>query len=364
MGNENINPGQWQQNKPLGTGEGESPIVNTAQNPRVEARTMGSDISSIQTGGDTTPKTYAPQPAPTVASPGASAEKTTGLGPQSFELPKIDLGSQEPSTEPAKKKGGVFVALVVFIVIVGLAALGYFVIYPLFFGESEPTPMVSTAPESQTPPVVPPAEEAPATTTATTTPEAPAPEPEKPAHVSVFKTPADTVMESAAVLTGSSLASITLSSEKKPGLTEVTYREPSGTLVSFKALMQAIFGSDVSSDVLATAFPEANTSGFIYTDANGNRALGIIAQAGSSASLAEIKPALAQAFESGKSLTNVFVSDPGTPGLWKDGQTNGVANRYLTFSNPGFSINYGWSGNVLVISGSYEGFKTTLQHLQ
>ncbi len=367
MGNETINPGQWQQNKPLGTGEGESPMINTAQNPRVEARTMGSDISSIQTG-DATPKTYTPQQAPAAASPSAPAEKTAGVNPQSFELPKMDIGmNQQTPMGPVKKKNGVFVALVVFIIVVGLAALGYFVVYPLFFGKSEPTPIVNTAPEPQVPPTTPPAEEPLATTTATstatTTPETAVP-PEKPSHVSVFKTPADVSAESTSVITGASLSGVTFSSPKAPSVTEVVNKDATGNLVSFGTIMQTIFGGDFSSGALLNGFPSANVSEFIYTNASGNRALGIIAKADAAASLAGLKTAFAQAFEASKGLAGVFAADPGTPGSWKDGQTSGVQNRYLTFSNSGFSINYGWSGNVLIVSGSYDGFKAALQHLQ
>lgn len=360
MGNETTNPGQWQQTKPLGTGEGESPMMNTAQSPRVEARTMGSDISSTQTG-DVGAKTYTPQQTSVTPPPGAPTEKTADLGPQSFELPKIDVEiNQQTPMEPTKKKSGVFVALIVAIVIVGLAALGYFVVYPLFFGESEPIPTVSTAPEPQALPITPPTEEV----TTTTTPEAPAPEEGQPSHVSVFKTPADVSMENASVVTGGSLTNVTFSSPVSPSITEVINKDATGNLVSFGTIMQTIFGGDFSSGILSNAFPSAKVSEFIFTNANGDRVLGIVAEADSTTSLADLKTAFAQTFEASQGLAGVFATDPGTPGLWKDGQTGGVQNRYLTFSNPGFSINYGWSGNVLVISGSYEGFKAALQRLQ
>ncbi len=360
MANDNINPGQWQQNKPLGTGEGESPMINPAQGPRIEARTMGSDISSIQTG-DATPKAYTPQqPAP---APAGTVPSAASLNPQSFELPQIDPGSQsQVPQEPAKKEKGVFVALVTFIIIVGLAALGYFVIYPLFFG-SQFAPVAIQ--ETQTPPITPPAgepsvppvsEPAPATST----PEAP--QPEKPIYVSVLKTPADGSVESASVVTGASLRGFMLPSTQNPSITEVVNKDASGNLGSFGTIMQGIFGGDFSS--LLSAFPETNVSEFIYTDQKGERTLGVIAQINSSSSLAGTKSAFAQIFEASQGLAGIFSSDPGTKGSWKDGQTSGVSNRYLAFSNPGFSLNYGWSGTTLVISGSYEGFKAVLQRLQ
>ncbi len=360
MANETINPGQWQPNKPLGTGEGESPMMNSAQGPRIEARTMGSDVSSIQTG-DAAPKAYTPQPS--TPAPAGSGPSAAPLNPQSFELPQIDLGSQsQVPQEPVKKKKGIFVVLVTFIIIVGLAALGYFVVYPLFF-ESQPAPV--TTPETQTPPPetppaeqpsVPPVSETPATTTPETT------QPEKPIHVSVFKTPADNSMESASVITGASLGSVTLPNTQSPSITEVIQKDTLGNLGSFGTIMQSIFGGDFSS--LQGMFPGTNVSEFIYIGQNGNRSLGVIAEINSSTPLAATKSAFAQIFEASQGLSGIFANDPGTKGSWKDGQTSGVSNRYLAFSNPGFSINYGWSGTKLVISGSYDGFKAALQRVQ
>ena len=365
MGNETINPGQWQQNNtPLGTGEGESPIINTAQGPRIEARTMESDISSIQTG-ETTPKTYVPQQAQTAPSASAGGGGVADINPQSFELPKVDTINQQPQAVPVKKKNGLFVGIVIFIVLVGLAALGYFVVYPIFFGESQQTsPVANITPETETPPVTPPQNETAATSTTAPETSQTTPEQEKPSHISAFKIPADASMEVTSVITGGSLGNITLSTAKNPSIVEVTIKDGVGNLSSFGAIMQAIFGGDFSSGALLNAFPNTGVSQFIYVDAENNRAIGIIAKADQSASLADVKAAFAQTFEANKNYSGLFTTDPGIPGLWKNGQTSGIQNRYLTFSNPGFSINYGWSGNTLIISGSYEGFKAAVAHIQ
>ncbi|MEK9194409.1 MAG: hypothetical protein AAB884_01215, partial [Patescibacteria group bacterium] len=80
--------------------------------------------------------------------------------------------------------------------------------------------------------------------------------------------------------------------------------------------------------------------------------------------LAEVQKEISSHFEQSTSLTNLFLVDPGKPGSWQSGNVSGVANRYLSFSQSGASLNYGWIGNVLVISASYDGFKEVVRRLQ
>ncbi len=387
MANETNQPGGWQPAKPLGTGESESPIVNQPQAPQVGIRTMNSDKSSITTG-DTAPKTYAPQapasspsrgssPAP-APSPVSSAPSAPSFSSQSFELPQIDMGSSPSITPPKPKKNnkGLFVALVTCIVIIGLAAIGYFVVYPMLAGSGSATPPVvsnippqpsNAAPQNPNQPAgaattTPTSTEIVPTSTATTTsPASPVPA----THVTPFKTALDGSITLQSAITGAGLGAVTLpSSSKNPGLTEITYKDGTGNFISFSDIMHTLFGADFASGALYNAFAATSTSGFIYTDAQGNKMLGIVAVANPSASLAAIKSGFAQAFEANQNLKNIFANDPGAQNAWKSGETNGIANRYITFANPGFSVNYGWVGSTLVISSSYDGFKAILGHLQ
>ncbi len=371
MANETNQPGGWEPAKPLGTGEGESPIVPQA--PQVGVRTMNSDKASITTG-DAAPKTYAPQtPAAAPSGNQPSTQPTVPSAPsfssQSFDLPQIDMGSA-PSITPKPKKNnkGLFVALVTFIVVVGLAAIGYFVVYPLLAGPTTPTAPVT---QEQTPtngtsaltptsteniPVLGSTSTATSTETSTT--------PTAATHVSPFKTPLDATMNSTSVLLGAELGSVSIPTSKNPGLTEIVYQDASGNFIPFGDIMHTIFGADFATGALQNAFIATSTSGFISTDAQGNKALGVVAVANPSASLAAVKSAFAQALEANQNLKNIFATDPGAQNAWKSGQTSGVSNRYITFVNSSSSINYGWVGNTLVIGSSYDGFKAILSHLQ
>ena len=171
-------------------------------------------------------------------------------------------------------------------------------------------------------------------------------------------------MNSATVLLGADLGSLSLPTSKNPGLTEVVYQDTSGNFIPFGDIMHTLFGADFATGALQNAFIATSTSAFVSTDAQGVKSLGIVAVANPSVSLAAVKSAFAQAFEANQNLKNIFANDPGAQNSWKSGQTDNVSNRYITFANASSSINYGWVGNTLVIGSSYNGFKTVLSHLQ
>ncbi len=356
----------------IGTGEGESPIVpNQGGTPSFGVRTMGSDLNAVKTGE--TPKPYVPSGALIPPPPPAGmATKDMGGGAPSFDLPKMDFnpptppvvgapgsGTSSPSPIPPKKRGGrgVFVGIITVIIIVGLAVLGYFVIYPMFFA----TPTLQPAPvaENPTPPPVTPTstEIVPApTSTASTTPPAVQP------HVSLFKTPADASLTATTITTGATLASLNIQTSTAPQLVEVTYQDQTGNPVGFASVMHTVFGLSLNAPALQNTWDDQGTAGFVYVDSSGKEWLGYVTAITSNANLSDIQAAFTQAFESNTSWVGAFATDPGTPGTWKSGSVSGVPTRYLPLSS-GASINYAWSGNTLVISTSYNGFKDVLSKL-
>ena len=95
------------------------------------------------------------------------------------------------------------------------------------------------------------------------------------------------------------------------------------------------------------------------------RWLGFAAQLNSSADLTSISTAFSQAFESVSDYSSLFAGAPGAAKIWKASQVTGTTNhRFLTFANSGFAIDYGWVGNKLVISTSFDGFKEIIKRLQ
>ena len=60
-------------------------------------------------------------------------------------------------------------------------------------------------------------------------------------------------------------------------------------------------------------------------------------------------------------LAGAFYENPGVPSEWKDGNADGIATRFIVFSNPGSAFNYGWvSEGTLIMTSSYPAFLKAL----
>lgn len=350
----------------IGTGEGESPLAVPTQN--VTARTMTSDLASMQSSGGGQPRPYVPPPTPPqpapVRPPIIPAQQFVPSRPiqppqpaAPLVRPSVPTPPQKltnpvvPPQRPAPKKKGVLVALVIAIILVALAALGYFVVFPLMNQPvAEGPAAVTPAPETPVPP----------------TPEPPA-QPAAPTggvvqHVSFFTSPAD--MTDTIVLSEVSLPvlknSFVFDTAEVPILREVTFANTQGQPVPAAALANLIDPTTFAPSVMDRL--SADATFFTFTNTHGTW-LGMVLEARDAASL----PTLAmttQAIEDGHSLANYFLLDPGTPGIWKSGQASGLATRYLSFAQSGAALNYGWLGSKLVISASYDGLKAALSRLQ
>ncbi len=359
MENNNIYPGQVpDQGRQIGTGEGESPIIKSAI-PNMDVRTMASDMQSVSSG-NSAPKSYIPSQAPTPANIPVAPSPMSAPADQSFQIPQTDISGNQ-SGEPAPKKGGkgIFTALIVFIVVIGLAALGYFVIYPIFFAApAVPAPAAPVTPPAPEPTPTPAPEPTPTPEPTSTVPASSAP-----AHVSLFTTPADSQINTSVVTSGNALSELTLNASALPNLTEIIYKDSNGNLIKFGDILSEVLGLDISSNsALASAFNDQTATGLVYIDASSTPWLGFAVQL---AAGADASAAFEQAFEGISSYSNLFVNNPGTAGVWKTGQamTGVTGNRYLSFSN-GSAINYGWVGSKLIIMTSYNGFKEAVNRMK
>ncbi len=384
------------QKKMIGDGEGESPLMmNTDKGGGMTMRTMKSDIASMLETGGSAPRPYvpltqpAPAPMPMPASPSqpipqpASVSSSpvspmasvptpkstpSPISPSSFQT----MASNPPPTTPSSpnlsssdlpsQKGGMGKWIIILVAIIGLGALYYYVIYPNFLApQDEPAP----APQLNTPPVIP--------------PPAPTPEPEviptsTPAqlpppiiHTSFFKTKADIVTEVA--LTAPDLQSI-----------QTAFGASPVTVPLFKELMlkqneAQLLLKDFLALVTPGVFSESALEHFegdytLFTYANkdgvfpGYILKGVMASTTRDILQAATKISLEGADKVG--LVNIYPANPGNPSAtWKQGKTGVVVNRYLVFSTPTFatSFNYGWVGDILVVSASYDGFKEALKRL-
>ncbi|MEK7464586.1 MAG: hypothetical protein AAB617_02295 [Patescibacteria group bacterium] len=351
---------------PLGTGEGESPIVPSQGSEKLDVtmRTSASDIKSMQDSGGQVPRPYVPPPSvPTYSPSGLS-----GIGGQPFQPPQLDqyppasmpgnepkklesMSQEFPPAIPGEKKSNkkLFITILVALVVVGAGALGYFFIYPKFFKTTTPVPAIQTpevpaVPEVPTVPEVPPA---PITEALETIP----------AHVSLFKSPADLMVEiklPTSNLTGLQ-NSVPFETAEVAVLKEIKLANADGNLLSLSGLMKFLMPDVFNQDLLKSFEPDFTM--FVYSDSKGAWP-GYVLSLGKDAVLADVQ-AKATAIE-GVGLNNVFLSDPGQASTWK----NGASNRYLSYSQSGAGINYGWVGNNLVIATSYSGFQEAAKRLK
>jgi hypothetical protein len=374
MANENFQGQNWPNQGPaLGTGEGESPLAPPPPQ-NINVRTMISDLKSMQDTGGAAPRPYTPPPpAPSVQKP--AAEQSNDV----FKPPEVDNFSAVtgglgivggmPPVPPKPKSGKDWITwVIVAVVVVALGVAGYLFIYPMFSGA--PAPVAENNPpaaETPTPPVetptppAPPAEipTPPAATSSETIPAT------IDSHKSILKAGSQTSIDLNLKETAANInladfkQALTLAATEVPPFTEFTLKDSAGKNISLGGLMKAM-APTLFNDATLNSF-EADFSFFVFTNDKGSWP-GIVAVLKTGASADEAKTGIAK-IETGSETKNFFLADPGTAQTWKEGQTSGVVNRYLSFSKAGAGLNYGWSGNKLIISTSYDGFKELLKNL-
>jgi hypothetical protein len=140
---------------------------------------------------------------------------------------------------------------------------------------------------------------------------------------------------------------------------------PNGpTTVSGPWTAQALLGTALpssSSTVLSNLFNQ-DVTGFAYYNASGIWP-GYVFELNSAGSLATASSTIDPLIEA--NAANFFQVQPGTSsGAFTNGSLpDGKAVRYLAFSKKGATLEYGWIGNYLVISTSYQGMVEADQHL-
>lgn len=352
-------------NKELGTGEGESPLAIPDIKPEnLTARTMNSDVASIQTQGGGQPVAYTPNPI---------QPKT-----EVFVPPQAEIAPMNPTATPAEmpvvmeapasNKKPIILGLASFVIVIALGAIGWFVIYPNFSATTEesieaefPASSLPTPEEPQ--PAMPPEEtvspETPtssATSSEVTTASGTAP---TFIHSSFFKTAADAVTEFSF----------------EPATTENYKKAFPGGTAEVALFREVIFKSGQvaykSSDLLGLLTPKSlgqetglfnpDFTAFSYTDKNGvwpGLVLKIVD------SKKEAVTAALKTLETSEEAAAFFgETAPGTAKTWKDGKIGTYAGRYLTFATIGASLNYAVAGDYAIISTSYTGGQEVAKRL-
>ncbi|HDY72947.1 MAG TPA: hypothetical protein ENH86_00020 [Candidatus Jorgensenbacteria bacterium] len=349
---------------------------------------MNSDIKSMQDQGGNAPKPYTPPtPPPPVGGPVGSVPPKIPSGDSPFQPPQVP--PTEPPVPPAggisqppqniaggdmpekKSNKKLFITLLVALIVIAVAVAAYFFVIPLF-GNDEDVTDTTTPPETEQ--FVPDD-----TIDIPTVPEADVPngdtfvqdeDPEDavaggvPAefHVSLFSPQADTTvfLEPNSLILADIKSVFSLSPTDVPLFREIVFRNSDGTMILFEELAPVLLPS-VFTETLASLF-ESDATYFTYTDSD-NTWFGFAARLKADADKS-IATAAASEIENVKSeVAGLYLNDPGTPGDWNDGQTNGETTRYIPFSLTGASMGITWLNDILLISTNYEGAKEAASRL-
>lgn len=310
-----------------------TPMTSTPVTPpppkQVDIRTMASDESSFRASG------------------GVNVVPQT-MKPVSKATKSVDSIGVTPGGD---KKKALFIGLGIVVFLGAAAAVAIYFVLPMFLPDVEPNevPIVTPEPQVNVPEVTP---TIPSTPTFT--------------HASYFANPVDETAE----VNVSSLSLVNLNAALDQAAVSKADGD-AGKTTEFE-VTQGLLGSPVTTnEFLSVLLPdvqfvvpmEEDFTGFMYDTGTEVRAGYIFALDSETTDVAAAKTSFRDTFESSTSLGNLFLNDPGTPsaGGFKDGAAvSGASTRWLSYSNPNTSIDYGWKGSFVVISTSFDGFKAVV----
>lgn len=348
----------------LGTGEGEVPLAKMPSE-KIDIRTMASDMKSVEESGGGAPRPYSPQTQETKAPAKTETQAQVNFASQ-FEksiesVQKINAQTPQGVQTPKEKKGGVglFWTILVVIIVLGLIAIGYFFVYPKISGNVEKEQEVATTEKSgvgeteeivaeQTQPtepveeIVPPAQqEEPIVVLTVDT------------HSSFFKTKADLVFDA-------KLSAFTLSDLKTPVsfektsvplFKEIVWKTQDNKPLSFGQVASLIFPDFFTQEKISNFLDDFTL--FSYSNTKGTW-LGFVVKLKDNADLGKIQDGMS-VLQKDPGLKNIFLSDPGVVGPWKDGKVRNKPTSLASFSLDGATISYTWFDRYLLISSNIDG---------
>ncbi len=322
-------------------------------------RTMGSDNEGMKKSGGAVPE---PKPfsSPLIANTGDG--RFTGPDTQSPSAPQeISVG---------KKKWGSFIILITSLTVIAgvLGAVGYFIVWPILF--PEPLDALPAQPAQQQPP--PPAQ---------TTPPDQQQQPPPPAQTE--EAPNEAIPHVSLFISGPSLASGSIDVPEQPtaaslralmqsasqlegeertaangAMREILFTK--GTAPAAFSLIASTLINELTFATIDVLF-ESDFTGFVYYDENGVWP-GYVAKLKDTATEATAQNQIA-AMEASSDVVNFYLQNPDGAATFKDGVLGARPVRYLTFTTPGATLEYGWFNKHLVISTSFEGMKKAAESL-
>lgn len=318
--------------------------------PEITIRTMQSDEKSISETGGGAPmgqsfSAPAVRPEEKLTIPGYTGPEEAIFTPENIPAQPGQGITPGTTAEKATSKSikTIVVTLGSIVLVSGLGFLGYYFVYPL----------IVTAPPAPTPPPLPPP-------VVQTPPPAPTPAPAA-IHKSYFTKAADKVERIPA--TASTLTAVSLrtgataaAAEKlaSGSLKEIYFADEKDETAGFVNFMKAAIPEFAGLETQLGQLFEDDFTGFLYYDGT-NVWPGYIAKLKSGANDILAKTTISEIEKYSESLKNLFLSDPGAAAaVYKDGQVNGHAGRYIPYTQKDASVNIVWLDNYLLITTNYK----------
>ncbi len=300
--------------------------------PMVNIRSMSSDAQTLKESGGIAPK---PQT--------IKLETLEDNMPMLTPMTNNQLPSGEVASSGHRVLNVILEVILVFVVAVVLGFVGYYFVYPMIFDDKLALAPVVVKP-SVAPVVVSPKSEVALT------------------HKTLFTKP---VSEQATV----SLSDLTaidiieaLQTEARRVAVAGTLREinlqKGGALIKFSQYLNALLPDVSVTDIASVA--EEDFTGFLYYDDKGIWP-GYVVKIKNGANSTQIANWVTK-FENAD-VSKLYVSDPGSMDSFKDGPYKNAPVRYVKFTKPGASLNYGIFGETLVIATSFNALKAAVAAL-
>lgn len=266
-----------------------------------------------------------------------SLEVTGGVSPvaEKMQLDFVETKNQIAGVIVPQKKAGASGGLLWVIgSVIGvgiLSAIGYYVVYPMFFKVKETPPVVVER----------------------------APERPRLAHHSLFvKLPTTLATVTIKARNASAIqGALTVAAGEgiaKGGVKEITIEDENGPL-RFGEFIESLL-PDVSHRTLEAVLEDDFTS-FLSYDDNGVWP-GYVAKLKSDAVIADVQKTLAVL--EGVDLSPLYIEDPGVQAIFQTGPVKGTLVRYSVFTTKGAAFYYAVIGDYAIVATSLESFKTAV----
>lgn len=358
--NLNLNPNQ------ISNGENESPIIPSSPEPKIDLRTLNSDLEQIQQTGGQNITGY--QPSTQNLSPQIPTDEKTQKEENIIQNPEIQpqMSNTNYSLKPKKN---IIPKILIGLLIIALILIGYFIIYPKIFTANKNLNQNNIVEENQIlPPPPPPLPEQLPTEIETTTSKSTSTfnETNLDSENKISTLNLETIenyqsySKSPNTLNELILNYLTLTDFKnlfikeeteQPLLKEIIIKNPNNKILSLNSILNLIDPDFFNSTTLQ--YFEKNSNLFKYTNKDGQWLIFVLKLKNET----KVKDAQDNMINLQKSpnILNYFLENVGEMQNWQDGKVKNKPTSLVNFTKTGATLSYTWFDKYLLLSTNLEG---------